>query len=132
MITVPATTAVNRAFPISECLGELPEDIPGEFEHQVKWGLFFHILFFTPDQLVRERVGMLPQEGVEAADAWRALEVLLGVRDMSHERKEALWPFLASQWFSDVRWETTKGETITFDDVDFDAEWVKLQEADGG
>lgn len=128
MIPVPTVTDAARAFPVSEALGELPEKIPDTYDHQVKWDLFFRTLFFVG--LRTGSIGLLPREGVKAEDAWRALEVLIGVRDMKHQRKEALWSYLASQWFTDCRWETIEGETITFEDADFDAAWVK-KEADG-
>lgn len=130
-VPIPKVRDVDRAFPTSDAFPEMwmptLDDIPYEFELKRKWQKFFHRAFFTADLVKWERVGMLPREGVDPNDAWRAMEVVMGLRDIKHEHKEALWPYLGSQWFEDVRFELTSGEMVTFEDSTFDLEWRAAQ-----
>lgn len=129
MIPVPKVTDVERAFPVSKSLGELPTEVPATYELKEKWKVFFGDLWLSNvmpvGRVLQDQVGMIPREGVVAADAWNALGVLMGSRDLKHENKERMWCYLGSQWFSDVRWERSDGFVQCFEDAEFDTEWVK-------
>jgi|GEM_PF-4501519 len=133
MIPVPEVTDVDRAFPTSRALGDSLPDfdvIPPTFgtltsHGETKWNRLFNACFFRANLMRWKRLGMLPKEGVVAADAWRALEVLMGVRDIKHERKEAAWAFLASEWFVDCRWEITGLTVVPFEDAELEAAWCE-------
>lgn len=133
MTPIPKVTDVDRAFPTSRALGaSLPgfDVIPPEFGTltsfgHTKWNRLFNAVFVHAGRMSWKRFGLLPKEGVVAADAWRALEVLLGVRDIKHEHKEAAWAFLASEWFADCRWEISGVGEVPFDDAELDAAWCE-------
>jgi len=150
MIPVPQVADVDCAFPtlhpLEATLAQIPVEVftrgrPGyrvthltaaEMDASTvrvvpteKWDRLFAVIFYFSTRMNWERFGLLPKKDVNAADAWRALTVLIRVWDIKHERKEAAWAYLASQWFDDVRWEQLDGETVTFNDVEFDAAWLE-------
>lgn len=127
MIKVPTFSDAAIAFPTSGSFGtSIPryKDIPEEFKRNfnLKWTRLFQDCFFNRN-MKHDRLGLLPRDGVVAKDAWTALCVLMGVRDIKHEHKEAAWAYLAAQWFVDCRWETDK--LVPFDDAELEAGWVK-------
>lgn len=125
MIPVPTIDMASYAFPVKAALGaSLPayDTIPDEFKrHGSKWSRLFQDIWASAIT-DHKTVGLLPQEGVKAGDAWRALLTLMRVYDIKHEHKEAAFAYLASLWFSDGCWETKDGR-VPFDDAEFDAVW---------
>lgn len=128
MISVPKVTDLDRAFPTSlplnlPLLGEIPDEYRTDRGAHTKWNRLFEAVFYG-SIIEWSTFGAIPHEGVVAADAWRVLEVLAGVFDIKHEHKEAAWAYLASQWFSDCRWQTKTREVVPFEDAELEAAWV--------
>lgn len=139
MIPVPIVRDVDRAFPTTSALkGSIPgwDQIPEEFGTiksfgRTRWNRLFNACFGMEPGMDWKRFGLLPnkEKGVVAAEAWRALEVLIGARDIKHEHKEAAWAYLASQWFVDARWETAS-VVEPFADADLEEAWLQANPRD--
>ena len=112
MIPVPETHQVDLVFPArgSEFAPPLSE-IPDQFKRRHPLKEFFHGVFFQVIDI--KTVEMIPRDGVEAQQAWDALCVVLGNRELQQEHKEAVFAMLAHEWFDIVAWTGRDGEKKT-------------------
>lgn len=128
MTPVPTISDVDLAFPAKvdwiPMLGEIPLEFHSD-SAATKQARFFRAVFYGSgeDRVITNKTGLLPKPGVDAAKAWRALQVVLATFAIKHERKEAAFAFLCAEWFADIRWETKKGTVVTFEDVELDRAW---------
>jgi hypothetical protein len=113
MIPVPETHQVDLVFPARGSKFAPPwDEIPEKFKRRHPLKEFFQGVFF---QLIDiKTVEMIPREGVEAQQAWDALCVVLGNRELQQEHKEAAFAMLSHEWFDMIAWTARGGEKRTF------------------
>lgn len=130
VITVPKLAQIDVAFPTIKSISFCPaySNIPVEFRsgETNRWCKFFTACFYFGKHLDTARLGLMPKEGVVAADAWQALQAVMGCYGLKHEHKTAAFAFLCSEWFLDVRWERKDtGEVVPFENDELERAWLQ-------
>lgn len=127
MIPVPKVSDADVAFPArGDEITPPMEEIPDEYKKRGSKGSRLFADWFSR-QVDWETLGLLPKEGVDAREAWRALQVIAGTFNTKHERKTAAMAYLLHEWFVDFAWTRTDGTRVPFEDGDFDKEWLDAQ-----
>lgn len=102
---VPEISDIEAAFP-AHVLQWMPpmDEIPDEFKHWgpggSEWNQIVSAWFFKG---LNDKPEFVPNEGIDAKAAFRAIKAALGSYEPKHEHKEAAVAYLLSLWFKRVK-----------------------------